>query len=63
MIQIENAIVETLDATQARPVGSTVLVVTIGEYEFSMLVDEGELVEALASQYRPTEWGTSVLKG
>ena len=55
MIQIENAIVETLDATQARPVGSTVLVVTIGEYEFSMLVDEGQLVEALASQYRPTE--------
>jgi len=58
VIQIENAIVETLDATQARPVsmgGRTQLSVTIGDHTFDMWVDEAELVEALASQYRPTE--------
>ena len=51
MIKIENAIVETLDSTQARPVGSTVLSVTIGDHTFQMLVDEDELIQALASQY------------
>ena len=51
MITIENATVETLDASQARPTGSTVLSVTIGEHTFDMLVDENELIEALASQY------------
>ena len=52
MIQIENAIVETLDMNQARPSGTTVLSVTIGEYTFDMFVDENELIEALASQYK-----------
>ena len=51
MIQIQNATVETLDSSQARPVGSTVLAVTIGTHTFQMLVDEDELVDALASQY------------
>ena len=50
MIQIQNATVETLDNSQARPVGSTVLAVTIGDHTFQMLVDEDELVEAMASQ-------------
>ena len=52
MIQIENATVETLDKNQARPVGSTVLAVTIGEHTFQMLVDEDEMIQALASQYK-----------
>lgn len=52
MIQIENATVETLDVSQARPVGKTILKVTIGDHEFDMLVDENELVDALASQYK-----------
>ena len=51
MITIENATVETLDNTQARPVGSTVLSVTIGDHTFNLLVDEDELIDALASQY------------
>ena len=50
MIQIQNATVETLDNTQARPIGSTVLSVTIGDHTFNLLVDENELVEAMASQ-------------
>jgi len=50
MITINNATVETLDNTQARPVGSTVLSVTIGDHTFNLLVDENELVEAMASQ-------------
>ena len=53
MIKIENATVETLDSTQARPVGSTVLSVTIGDHTFNLLVDEDELIRALASQYSP----------
>ena len=53
MIQIHNATVETLDASQARPLGSTVLAVTIGDHTFQMLVDEDELIQALASQYNP----------
>ena len=53
MIQIHDAKVETLDATQARPVGSTVLAVTIGDHVFQMLVDEDELIRALASRYSP----------
>ena len=53
MIQIQNATVETLDSTQARPVGSTVLSVTIGDHTFNLLVDEDELLQALASQYVP----------
>jgi hypothetical protein len=55
MITIENATVETLDATQARPVGMggrTQLSVTIGDHSFDMWVDEAELIEALASQYK-----------
>ena len=55
MLHIDNATVETLDANQARPVGQTVLAVTIGGYTFQMLVDENELIEALASQYS-TKW-------
>mgnify|MGYP003636444631 CR=1 FL=1 len=51
MILIQDATVETLDSSQARPVGSTVLTVTIGTHTFQMLVDEDELVDALASQY------------
>ena len=53
MIKIENATVETLDQSQARPVGSTVLSVTIGDHTFNLLVDEDELIRALASQYSP----------
>ena len=51
MITIENATVETLGQHDARPVGKTVLSVTIGDHSFEMLVDENELIEALASQY------------
>ena len=51
MIKIQDATVETLDSTQARPIGSTVLSVTIGDHTFQMLVDEDELIQALASQY------------
>ena len=53
MIKIQDATVETLDSTQARPVGSTVLSVTIGDHTFNLLVDENELIQALASQYNP----------
>ena len=53
MIKIENVTVETLDSTQARPTGSTVLAVTIGDSVFQMLVDEDELIHALASQHNP----------
>ena len=52
MILIKDATVETLDSTQARPVGSTVLSVTIGDHTFNLLVDEDELIQALASQYK-----------
>ena len=52
MITIENATVETLDQTQARPTGKTVLSVTIGAHTFEMLVDENELIDALSSQYK-----------
>ncbi len=52
MIKIDNATVETLDQNQARPVGSTVLAVTIGDHTFNLLVDEDELIQALASQYK-----------
>ena len=51
MIKIQDATVETLDSTQARPVGSTVLAVTIGDHTFQMLVNEDELIVALASQF------------
>ena len=53
MIQIQNATVETLDMTQARPVGKTVLSVTIGDHTFDLLVSEDELIRALASQHNP----------
>ena len=53
MITIETATGETLDASHARPAGSTVLSVTIGEHTFDMLVNEDELIQALASQYNP----------
>ena len=52
MITIDNATVETLDMNQARPMGKTVLSVTIGDHTFDMLVDESELIDALASQYK-----------
>ena len=52
MMTIESATVETLDSTQARPMGKTVLSVTIGDHTFDMLVDESELIDALASQYK-----------
>ena len=55
MITINNATVETLDSSQARPVGSTVLSVTIGDHTFNLLVDEDELIQALASQYGGTK--------
>ena len=55
MILIKDATVETLDSTQARPVGSTVLSVTIGDHTFNLLVDEDELIQALASQYGGTK--------
>ena len=55
MIKIQDATVETLDSTQARPIGSTVLSVTIGDHTFQMLVDEDELIQALASQYGGTK--------
>ena len=44
MITIENATVETLDQTQARPMNKTVLSVTIGDHTFDMLVDEDSSV-------------------
>ena len=56
MIKIQDATVETLDQNQARPVmrpSKTVLSVTIGDHTFNLLVDEDELIDALASQYNP----------
>jgi hypothetical protein len=55
MITIDNATVETLDQHDARPVsmgGRTQLSVTIGDHTFNMWVDESELIDALASQYK-----------
>ncbi len=52
MITIENAKVETLDQHDARPIGKTVLSVTIGDHTFDLMVDENELIDALASQYK-----------
>ena len=49
MLTIDNATVQTLDATQARPVGKTILAITIGDHTFDMLVDEIELIAALSS--------------
>ena len=49
MIKIAHAQVEILDKTQARPVGKTVLSVTIGDHVFDIQVDESELIDALAS--------------
>jgi len=46
------ATVETLDKNQARPVGKTMIKVTIGDHTFDLLVDESELLEALASQHK-----------
>jgi len=53
MIKIQDATVETLDDSQARPMGSTVLSVTIGDHTFTLLVDEDELRDAMASQHNP----------
>ena len=47
MITINNATVETLDDSQARPVGSTVLSVTFGGHTFTLLADADEVMEAL----------------
>ena len=47
MITINNATVETLDNTQARSVGSTVLSVTFGGHTFNLLADADEVMEAL----------------
>ena len=52
MITIQNATVETLDQNQARPIGKTMIKVTIGDHTFDLLVDESELIDALASQYK-----------
>ena len=52
IITIENAKVETLDQHDARPIGKTVLSVTIGDHTFDLMVDEDELIDALASQYK-----------
>ena len=52
MITIENATVETLGQHDARPIGKTVLSVTIGDHTFDLMVDENELIDALASQYK-----------
>ena len=49
MLTIDNATVQTHDATQARPVGKTILAITIGDHTFDMLVDEIELIAALSS--------------
>ena len=57
MITIENAKVETLDMNQARPVGKTVLAVTIGDHTFQMLVDEIALITALSSDIVKIEEG------
>jgi len=50
MITIQDATVETLDDSQAREVGKTVLAVTIGDHTFQMTVDENELREAMGSR-------------
>jgi len=55
MIKIQGATVETLDQNQARPVGKTMIKVTIGDHTFDLLVDEDELIQALASQYGGTK--------
>ena len=47
MILIKDATVETLDSTQARPIGSTVLAVSFGGHTFQMLADADEVMEAL----------------
>ena len=47
MIKIKNATVETLDDTQARPVGSTILTVSFGGHTFQMVADADEVKEAL----------------
>ena len=52
MITIQDATVETLDQNQARPIGKTMIKVTIGDHTFDLLVDENELIDALASQYK-----------
>ena len=57
MITIENAKVETLDMTQARPVGKTVVTVTIGDLvlyatEEYATVDDQTLLDGLASNYK-----------
>lgn len=55
MIKIAHAQVEILDKTQARPVGKTVLSVTIGDHVFDIQVDESELIDALASALDESE--------
>ena len=57
MIKIENAKVETLDMNQARPVGKTVVTVTIGDLvlyatEEYATVDDQTLLDGLASNYK-----------
>ena len=57
MIRIENAKVETLDKNQARPVGKTVVTVTIGDLvlyatEEYATVDDQTLLDGLASNYK-----------
>ena len=47
MILIKDATVETLDDSQARPIGSTVLAVSYGGHTFQMLADADEVKEAL----------------
>ena len=47
MIKIQDATVETLDDTQAREVGKTVLAVSFGGHTFQMKADADEVMEAL----------------
>ncbi len=47
MIKIQDATVETLDDTQARPVGSTILTVSFGGHTFQMVADADEVERAL----------------
>jgi hypothetical protein len=47
MIKIPDATVETLDDSQARPMGSTILTVSFGGHTFQMVADADEVMEAL----------------
>ena len=52
MIVVDNATVSVPDAGQARPVGQVPLTITIGDHEWVLMVDDDELIDALASRIR-----------